>query len=474
MSEDHFQSLFEYAPISLWEEDFSGIKNFFDDLRKRGVKDLAAHLAGHSEDIDACMKLIKVTNVNLCTMEMFEANSKEHLIANLDRVFRDEMRAHFRDELLVLWNGHIGWSGEGINYTLKGDPLDIRLYWRILPECLETWECVMVCIEDITALKQAMRAQVASEARFRDLFAHAPVSLWEEDYSQLKAYFGDLRSQGITDLQAYLSEHPETVDHCMSLIQVSKVNQKTLELFEAQNEEMLLSNLDKVFRDEMRAHFADELMDMWNGKQTYEREGINYSLSGEPINVLLEWTLMPGHEDDFKWVLVAIQDITARKKAEEYLRYLGTHDVMTGIYNRAYFEDQMLKLSSTKGSMSVMIADLNGLKHTNDNLGHLAGDNMIRRAAEVLRAAFGENEIVARIGGDEFVVLMPGVDAINAQEAMERVKGLIPLNNKFYQGPDLSMAIGISTRMANEPLEKLISRADDAMYADKSMQRKAR
>jgi diguanylate cyclase (GGDEF)-like protein/PAS domain S-box-containing protein len=458
---DHFKSLFILAPISLWEEDYSGIKRFFDELRSRGVADLNKHFDKHPDDVDACMRLIRVIHVNNETLEMFGANSEKELLENLDKVFHDEMRHHFRSELLTLWSGGISFSGEGINYTLQGKPLNIRLHWRILPECGKNWECVMVAIENITALKEA-------EARFRHLFNHAPISLWEEDYRGLKELFDELRTQGITDLQAYLSEHPELIDHFMSLIRVLDVNQKTLDLFGASSKETLLANIDKVFRDEMRQHFSGELMDMWNGKTTYEREGINYSLSGDPFNIHLDWRLMPGHENDFTWVLVAIQDITARKKAEEYLRYLGTHDVMTGLYNRAFFEEQMQKLSETQ-KVSILMADLDGLKLVNDKFGHQAGDNFVRRAAEVLKSAFEEENIAARIGGDEFAALLPGHNEEDAQKVIERIRSLIPLNNKYYQGPELNISLGTATRQKNETLEKTMLRADDSMYQEKAI-----
>ena len=458
---DHFKSLFVFAPISLWEEDYSGIKRFFDELHSRGITDLNMHFDKHPDELDACMKRIRVVHVNNETLQMFGANSEEELLNNLDKVFHDEMRLHFRSELLTLWNGGTNWQGEGINYTLQGKPLNIRLHWRILPECKDNWECVMVAIENVTALKEA-------EARFQHLFNHAPISLWEEDYHNLKELFDELRAQGITDLQMHLTEHPELVDHFMSLIRVLDVNQKTLDLFGASSKEALLANIDKVFRDEMRQHFSSELMDMWNGKTTYEREGINYALSGEPFNIHLDWRLMPGHENDFSWVLVAIQDITTRKKAEEYLRYLGTHDVMTGLYNRAFFEEQMQKLENVQ-KVSILMADLDGLKLVNDKFGHQAGDNFVRRAAEVLKSAFEEENIVARIGGDEFAALLPNHSEEEAQKAIERIRSLIPLNNKYYQGPELNISLGATTRTKNEPLEQTMRRADDSMYQDKAV-----
>jgi diguanylate cyclase (GGDEF)-like protein len=463
--ERHFHMLFEYAPISLWEEDYSEIRHFFDRLRADGLKDLAGHLDRHPEAMETCMASIKVVDVNARTLEMFGAASKDELISHLGDVFRDEMRIHFRNELLALWQGATTWSGEGINYTLGGKPLDVRLHWRILPGHEVTFGRVLVTLEDISARRQAERALAFSEERLRNLFEYAPISLWEEDYSALKAYFDGLRREGVGELHTYLAQHPEAVGHCMGLIRVLDVNRKTLQLFGASNKEELLSNLGRVFRDQMGEHFVNELIDMWIGRTSYEREGINYSLSGEAINVHLDWRLMPGHEEDFGWVLVALQDITARKKAEDYLRYLGTHDVMTGLYNRAYFEETLLRLEKDRGGLlSVIVADLNGLKEANDRLGHRAGDGLIRRAAEVFKASFEEDILIARIGGDEFVIILPGVDEKGAAEAAERIESLIALNNKYYREPELSISLGASTSQPELSLEKVISLADDAMY----------
>ena len=458
---DHFASLFEYAPISLWEEDYSGIKNFFDELRSSGVTDLEQYFHQHPQEIDQCMSRIRVTHVNHATLSMFGAKSENELLANLDKIFRDEMRAHFRTELMALWNGEKSWSGDGINYRLDGEALHIRLHWRILPECESTWECVLVSIENITALKTA-------EQRFHDLFMYAPISLWEEDYSGIKKEFDHLRAQGVVDLKAHLAAHPKAVDGFMSLIRVLDVNQKTLDLFEAKDKETLLANLNKVFRDEMSSHFTSELVDMWHGKKYYEREGVNYALSGEAVNVHLHWTLMPGHEKDFDWVLVALQDITARKKAEEYLRYLGTHDVMTGLYNRAFFDETLLRLESERRDpISVIVMDLNNLKTTNDRYGHQVGDQLIRRTGEVLKASIEDGYIAARIGGDEFTLILPDTNQQTAYAMMERVISLVEMNNKFYREPELSLSLGAATSGPGLPLEKVVSLADKTMYSNK-------
>jgi diguanylate cyclase (GGDEF)-like protein len=234
----------------------------------------------------------------------------------------------------------------------------------------------------------------------------------------------------------------------MGLIKVMDVNQKTLELFRADSKEQFLRNLDKVFRNEMRTHFAKEMVGLWNGTLAYEREGKNYALDGESVTFHLDFRVMPGHEVDFGWVVV-IQDVTARKKAEEYLRYLGTHDVMTGLYNRMFFEETLQRLEEERlDPISILIADRNGLKQVNDSLEHHAEDGLIRRAAEVLRASIEAGQTVARIGEDEFAIFLPVVDAKAANEVLQRVLVLVGLNNKFYREPELTISMVAATSRA--------------------------
>ena len=467
-TERHYSMLFEYAPISMWEQDFSAIKIFFDELRRQGVDDLARHLDEHPEQIEACMARIQLVNANQQTLAMYGVQDQEELAANLNQFFRDEMRIHFRDELLALWAGRLTWSGEGVNYTLAGQPIDILLSWRILPGSESTWKQVLVTIENITQRKQAERELMVSENRLRGLFENSPISLWEEDYSQIKSFFDELRSSGETDFKGYLSEHPDAVSQCMSMIRVVDVNRKTLEMFGASSRRELLENIDMIFRDEMRAHFRDELLHLWEGKFSYEAEGINYTLRGEPLYVHLHLSVFPGYERTFGRILVALEDVTARRKAEDYLRYLGTHDVLTGLYNRAYYQDEIKRLNGGRQHpISIIVADMDELKKVNDGLGHDAGDNLIRRAAEVLKTGFRQEDVVARLGGDEFAVVMPLTDAQTAKDAMERIGSLVRLNNKFYGEPHLSLSLGVSTSDKTESLETAMRLADDDMYQNK-------
>ncbi|MGE5463051.1 MAG: GGDEF domain-containing protein [Syntrophothermus sp.] len=310
---------------------------------------------------------------------------------------------------------------------------------------------------------------------FRTLFEYTPISLWEEDFSEIKCFFGDLRTSGVTSLDEYLETHPEEIEKNMRRIRVIRVNRETLKMFGAASEEQLLGGLGRIFQGEMHDHFRAQLIALWNGELEWSGESVNYRLDGEPLHIRLRWRVLPAFESDWKSVSISIENITVLKKAEEYLRYLGTHDVMTELYNRAYFEEALLSLEEDRQDpIAVIVMDLNNLKPTNDRYGHQAGDKLIRRTAEVLRAGTNGVHITARIGGDEFVVLMPGAALREANELIERIQSLVEVNNQFYREPELSLSLGAAISEPGISLEKVISLADNEMYRNKGLYHRRR
>jgi diguanylate cyclase (GGDEF)-like protein len=254
----------------------------------------------------------------------------------------------------------------------------------------------------------------------------------------------------------------------MSEIRVLDVNQQTLDLFKAPDTPTLLRRLGEVFRDDMRRSFREQLIDLWDGKLFQQREVVNYALDGSEVHVLLQFSVLPGHERDWSLVQVGLTDITARKKAEIYLEFLGTHDVVTKLYNRAFYVDELNRIER-KGirPVTVIVADLNGLKAINDQWGHAVGDSLLRRAGEVLGKVIEKPACAARIGGDEFALLLPGSDAQDGMLVMTEINRLVELNNQFYSGVSLSLSLGAATSAFAERLEDVIRRADAAMYESK-------
>ncbi len=467
--ETDFELMFESAPISLWLEDYSALKVLFDSWRAQGVTDLLAHIAQTPALLQQCTACLKVIKVNRKTLAVFAASSQEELVQRLPEVFRDDTLGQMLSELNFLWSGTLEFSSQTVNYALDGRRVDVRIHVRVLHGHEATWDRVMVSLEDTTSATHAQQHLAVSEQYARDLFDYSPVSLWVEDFSGVRRLLDEVRAQGIRDFRVFLSVHPEFVSQCAEEIRVVSVNRQTLTMFAARSQEELLGKLGQVFRDEMHDSFAEQLIDLWDGKTVQLREVVNYSLSGELINIHMQFAVLPTHLADWSLVLVSLIDITARKKAEAYLEYLGKHDALTKLRNRAFYVDELNRISR-KGPwpLTVMAVDLNGLKRINDEHGHAAGDAVLRRAGEVLTSATaGYPYCVARVGGDEFIALLPGCDERVAAGLQERIESMVELNNQFYPGQRLSMAIGIASCASAALVEEGLHAADQAMFNSK-------
>ena len=160
-----------------------------------------------------------------------------------------------------------------------------------------------------------------------------------------------------------------------------------------------------------------------------------------------------------------IENITARVQAEERLRYLSYHDTLTGLYNRAFIEEELERRANDK-DITVIIGDVNGLKLTNDAFGHDHGDQLLIRMASVLRRACGQDCIVGRWGGDEFVIVLPDSRAEGANEIMQAIQQACLAEQCGSLRPSISLGMA-TRRRCDEPLNEVIGRAEERMYRQK-------
>ncbi len=464
-------SIFDLAPIPMWLEDYSNIKIQFDAWRAQGVEDLYAFLSEDLDRVRQCAHKIKIISVNQQTLDLFEANSQEHLCSNLDRIFQEDMFKSHIYELIDLWNGKTHFSSVAVNYTLSGKRLDIQLRGSILPGYEQSFERLLITIttEDVTSYQNARRLEEKNRRLAEARFVYSPASLWVEDFSRVKVRIDQLKQIGIDDFRTFLDVHPEFVNQCIEDILILDVNQATLDLFQAPDKQILLKNIHKVFSNEMLGTFREQLIELWKGNIHHQREAVNYALDGSIRNVLLQFTVFPGYEKDWGLVQVALTDITARKKAENYLEYLGKHDVLTKLYNRSFFTEELNRLErSILRPVSCIFLDMNGLKEVNDQLGHDVGDGLLRRVGSVLTQAIQNTTYTAsRIGGDEFVILMPGTDETAVLVMLQTIQELFNIDNQYYSSQPISMSFGSATTLENESIEAMLKRADQQMYQRK-------
>jgi len=171
--------------------------------------------------------------------------------------------------------------------------------------------------------------------------------------------------------------------------------------------------------------------------------------------------------------VVTFMDITERKERESKIKHLTYHDNLTGLLNRLGFEDVMDWLDvGDKLPISIIFADINGLKLTNDIFGHTAGDRLIRKASEILVHSTRSQDTVARIGGDEFVILLPRTDRKSAGEVVSRIrKGF---SNTTVEAIKCSISLGYDTKTTpEESMEEIMANAENMMYKDKTINRRA-
>jgi len=156
-----------------------------------------------------------------------------------------------------------------------------------------------------------------------------------------------------------------------------------------------------------------------------------------------------------------------RTQAEAELRYLSSHDQLTDLYNRHFFEEQMRQLDTSRQlPISLIIADLNGLKVVNDTYGHLRGDELLASAAKTFKSSCRSEDVIARYGGDEFVILLPNTASEDASEICRRIA--FASREISVGGVPLSLSLGLASKVREEQkLEQVLREAENTMYSNK-------
>jgi diguanylate cyclase (GGDEF)-like protein/PAS domain S-box-containing protein/putative nucleotidyltransferase with HDIG domain len=194
-------------------------------------------------------------------------------------------------------------------------------------------------------------------------------------------------------------------------------------------------------------------------------ETVHYLKDGTSINV--EVSSQGTFLGNKRVLLSIVRDITDRKKKEDENLYLSYHDVLTGLYNRRFYEEEIKRLDTERNlPISIIMGDVNGLKFVNDAFGHEKGDELLQKAAVAIQSACRAEDLVARWGGDEFVILLPKTKIEEAEEIVKRIKE--QYSNVYVNAIRLSISFGWDTkRKTDEDILKVLKSAEDYMYKHK-------
>lgn len=248
--------------------------------------------------------------------------------------------------------------------------------------------------------------------------------------------------------------------------QITDINEKFSDLFGYSIEEIRGREVDSVIAVGEKLNEANKITsDLFDGHEV-SLESVRFGAGGQPkdvsikgVPIIVDKKIIGGYG--------IYADISERKKAEKEILYMNYHDQLTGVYNRRFFEEELKRLDTERNlPISVIMADVNGLKLINDAFGHAAGDKLLIKTAEFIKKECREDEIIARLGGDEFVILLPKTSAEEAEKIIRRIK--VHSSSIQVQSMELSISFGCETKnTAAQDMNEILKNAEDSMYRDK-------
>lgn len=349
------------------------------------------------------------------------------------------------DNLDLLYEGKID-SYSMRKRFIKPDGSIIWVNMTIAPLTLENESGNHICIiEDITDQKNIEEELLKSEQSMSMLFSNLPGMAYrckyDRDWTMLFV------SEGCDELTGYKPE---------SLLNNNEISFNSL--IDEEYKELLWEKWSRVLTDRV----------------VFKEEYYITTASGEKKWVFEQGRGVYKENGEVEAIEGLIIDISIQKERENQILYLTYHDVLTGVYNRRYFEEEKERLNNNSFiPLSIVVGDINGLKLINDALGHSEGDKLIKKIAEIILSCCDNGEIVARIGGDEFGILLPNTGADEVYRKMKQIeKACSEYRGKKDDDPYLiSISLGCATRNSmEESLVDTIKLAEDYMYRDKLLQ----
>lgn len=286
-----------------------------DEIKFKSIFDQAAIGIAHVDSINGCLievndqysRMLGYTFEEMRNMSFKDITYKDDLEDNLkqlERLKNGEIRELNIEKRYIHKNGNLIW----VNITYS--PL-----WQ---EGEKPSSHISI-VEDITSKKEAEDAIRKSEIRFKSLFEDSPIALWEEDFSYLKNYLGELGLIGKNsqEIKAFFEAHPEVIQKCISLVKIINVNNECLTLHYPKTKEDLMQRLGDVLNNDAMDSFKAQLLAITQGETRLTIDSKVKKSDGEYRDISLRWSVMPGYEETLERIIISTEDITARKISEE-------------------------------------------------------------------------------------------------------------------------------------------------------------
>ncbi|KUO64075.1 MAG: hypothetical protein APF84_08170 [Gracilibacter sp. BRH_c7a] len=209
---------------------------------------------------------------------------------------------------------------------------------------------------------------------------------------------------------------------------------------------------------------TNTIREMDNHAMLTAKDGRKYHVedSASPIN---------DHHKNILGVVLVFRDVSDKKEQRKKIEYLSFHDSLTNLYNRRFFEEELKRLDTERNfPLSLILVDVNGLKLINDAFGHKAGDILLQKVAGILKQECRADDIIARVGGDEFVILLPKTDSSQIENILRRIQKAT--NNEKVEAINISVSYGWETKKdKKEDIQDIYNKAEMYMYQHKISER---
>ena len=263
-----------------------------------------------------CLESLSFLAVNAAAIKEYGYSCKEFLGITIKDIHLPDQQAALLEAVRTI-PGEYRKPGIWKQKKKDGTVIDVEIITH--DTAFKGKKARLVLADDITDRKRAEEALEESEKLYQSLFENSPLSLWEEDFSDVKTYIDNLRYSGVKDFREYFVNHTEAVAHCAAMVKLLHVNKATLQLYKAGSEEEFRRGLGKIFGEELYDTFREKLVAIAEGRTTVEGEGITRSLTGDKIYVNMRCSVPPGNEETYSKVFVSIIDITGLKRMADEL-----------------------------------------------------------------------------------------------------------------------------------------------------------
>lgn len=225
----------------------------------------------------------------------------------------------------------------------------------------------------------------------------------------------------------------------------------------------------KVIDDSSREKSENIVQDVIRKKEIRELTNHTLLISKDGTERPIEDSAAPIMEENgtVLGAVLVFRDFTEKKQKLDQIEYLSYHDQLTGLYNRRFYEEELNRMDTFRNlPLSLVMGDVNGLKLVNDSFGHLMGDELLKKSAEIITRACRTDDIIARLGGDEFVILLPKTDSLETEEIIRRIETLA--KKEKVGSVDVSISFGFETKYdEDEDIQQVFKKAEDYMYRRK-------